>query len=580
MVGACWRSTRRKLAFSFTYIRYWNVVSKRTITTPETQSPRLASPALLPNLNYSDDIFNYTRGRFVSDEKYELSQRHVRFNVNELARLAADAVGAKVCVSVQKYPDGMYNKAMLLTMDNGTQVVAKVPNPNAGKPHFTTASEVATMDFARNVLKTPVPKVFAWSSVAQENPVGAEYIIMEKVPGIELARVWPDMKIADRFAVVKAIAGFQKTWTSVSFKKFGSLYYAKDLDERPEITPLFIDESGIETNDTKFAIGPSTGRELLDNGRAAIDFDRGPWKTVEEYHNAIGHREISCVNQVPRLPISPITLCGPGTYQPTGERKLQGLACYLKLIKYLLPTDPSIISSHLWHSDLHVANIFVNPSNPVEVVGLIDWQSTELSPLYCHARQPHFIDYDGPPVTGLVRPQPPKNLEGLDAHAKKHAESLYLQQSLCSLYNTLIHKQTPHLYAALEFQQTTSYLLLLLARNLLVDGEATYLSQVAELEAIWDTLPGAQGSAYPFSFSEAERKEMEVNVEGAARGIEAMQSIRESISELFPEQGIVRPDQYEEALDALEQIKDQVIEEFASNEQDREVWRKEWPFGT
>jgi hypothetical protein len=76
-----------------------------------------------------------------------MSQRHVLFNVNQLASLAAEAVGAKSCVSIEKYPEGMYNKAMLLTMDNGTQVVAKVPNPNAGKPHFTTASEVATMDF-------------------------------------------------------------------------------------------------------------------------------------------------------------------------------------------------------------------------------------------------------------------------------------------------------------------------------------------------------------------------------------------------------------------------------------------------
>jgi hypothetical protein len=32
-------------------------------------------------------------------------------------------------------------------MDDGRQVVAKIPNPNAGRPHFTTASEVATMDF-------------------------------------------------------------------------------------------------------------------------------------------------------------------------------------------------------------------------------------------------------------------------------------------------------------------------------------------------------------------------------------------------------------------------------------------------
>lgn len=34
-----------------------------------------------------------------------------------------------------------------MTMDDGKQVVAKVPNPNAGLPHFTIASEVATMEF-------------------------------------------------------------------------------------------------------------------------------------------------------------------------------------------------------------------------------------------------------------------------------------------------------------------------------------------------------------------------------------------------------------------------------------------------
>ncbi|KAJ8067351.1 hypothetical protein OCU04_004704 [Sclerotinia nivalis] len=371
-----------------------------------------------------------------------MSQRHVRFNVNELARIAAEAVGGKLCVSIEKYPDGMYNKAMLLTMDNATQVVAKVPNPNAGRPHFTIASEVATMDFARNVLGTPIPR-------AQENPVGAECIIMEKVPGIELERVWPSMGIKDRFTLVKAIAGFQKVWASVSFKKFGGLYYTKDLEERTGNELLYTDANGVDITNAKFAIGPSTGRELIDNGRATIDFDRGPWGNLKEYHTAIGLREIACVNRLPRLPKSPVTLCGPGTYQPTRERNLDALHCYLKLIEFLLPTDQSIASSHLWHGDLHAANIFVNPSKHTEVVALIDWQSTELSPLYFHARQPHIIDYNGSLVYGLERPQPPKDIEQLDANAKKHAKSLYLQKSLCSLYNTLTHHQNPQIYAAL-----------------------------------------------------------------------------------------------------------------------------------
>ena len=72
---------------------------------------------------------------------------------------------------------------------------------------------------------------------------------------------------------------------------------------------------------------------------------------------------------------------------------------------------------------------------------------------------------------------------------------------------------------------------------------------------------------------------MQAEVEGVARGMEAMRAIREGIVSLFPEQGIVRTDQYDEALDALEQMKEQAIRKSASTEQEREVWRKEWPFG-
>lgn len=99
--------------------------------------------------NTNDDVFRYTRGRFVLNEEDEMRIRHVRFDMNELAKRAAESVGKSHThgIRIQKLPDGMFNKAFLFTMQDETQVVAKVPNPNAGKPHYTTASEVATMDF-------------------------------------------------------------------------------------------------------------------------------------------------------------------------------------------------------------------------------------------------------------------------------------------------------------------------------------------------------------------------------------------------------------------------------------------------
>lgn len=83
-----------------------------------------------------------------------LRRREIKFDMNRLARVAADSVGAAECISITKYPDGMFNKAFLMTMEDGREVVAKIPNPNAGVAHFTTASEVATMDFVSS-FQTP-----------------------------------------------------------------------------------------------------------------------------------------------------------------------------------------------------------------------------------------------------------------------------------------------------------------------------------------------------------------------------------------------------------------------------------------
>src|SRR3954447_7668020 len=97
-------------------------------------------------------------------------------------RAAARAVNRDQCIRIIKLVDGGFNKIFLLTMDDGYEVIARIPTPIAGPPHYMTASEVATMDFLRTRLDIPAPKVFAWSSRANsDNPVGAEYIIMEKL---------------------------------------------------------------------------------------------------------------------------------------------------------------------------------------------------------------------------------------------------------------------------------------------------------------------------------------------------------------------------------------------------------------
>ena len=86
---------------------------------------------------------------------------------------------------------GSYNKAFRLTFDDSIKVVARLPTPLAGPSYLVTASEVATLQFTREVLDIPVPRVLTWSGAKRNsiNRVGADYIIMEEVAGVSLGFV-------------------------------------------------------------------------------------------------------------------------------------------------------------------------------------------------------------------------------------------------------------------------------------------------------------------------------------------------------------------------------------------------------
>ena len=105
---------------------------------------------------------------------------------------------------------------------------------------------------------------------------------MEKVPGIQLSVVWADMGIEDRLAIAKAIAQYQKAWMSISFNRFGSLYYTEDLEGSTQ-SLSYINHNGITVTDPRFAIGPSTARALNDDGRSNVEFDRGPCKVCGQH---------------------------------------------------------------------------------------------------------------------------------------------------------------------------------------------------------------------------------------------------------------------------------------------------------
>jgi hypothetical protein len=109
-------------------------IQSRTCTTNLTQT-EADSP-----------FFHYTSGRWLYNEQLQLERRYVKFNVPALQQAAGQVLGTR-CIQMTKLPEGMYNKVFSLRMENGEEVLARIPNPNAGHSRYCVGSEVATLDF-------------------------------------------------------------------------------------------------------------------------------------------------------------------------------------------------------------------------------------------------------------------------------------------------------------------------------------------------------------------------------------------------------------------------------------------------
>ena len=156
--------------------------------------------------------------------------------------------------------EGSFNKIFNLKFDNGSELIPKIPYPLLTPRHLCTESEVATMDYARNVLGLPVPKVFGWSAWADRTDVGAE--------GFEL---------------ITQVNAMERAFVCRRFSQIGSLYYKEDVEPELQGRPLYADGAEDDDDDAsvRFRIGPYVDWEVWRGTRANLEADRGPCMCVQ-----------------------------------------------------------------------------------------------------------------------------------------------------------------------------------------------------------------------------------------------------------------------------------------------------------
>lgn len=109
----------------------------------------------------------------------------------------------------------------------------------------------------RSCTSIRVPEVFAWSS-DPANPVGAEYIIMEKMPGIALAERRETMNTLERYKIIDRIVEMEEELERLKFPAYGSLFLRDSIPHGSRHYPLppDLDPTGL------FCVGPSCSRSV------------------------------------------------------------------------------------------------------------------------------------------------------------------------------------------------------------------------------------------------------------------------------------------------------------------------------
>jgi hypothetical protein len=181
-------------------------LSARRFYTPSLLKRTFSGSRLHCVMDQSPDLYEYTSGRWLCvgpsspwvlhllrrtswNEELRLAERRRPFNVKELANLAAAAVqrSPKELVKFEKLAEGGLNRTFLLSMRDGFQMVARIPNPMTEPKHLLVASEVATVGYLRSH-GIPTPQIYGYSTTLR-NSADTECVFMEYNRGINLGDI-------------------------------------------------------------------------------------------------------------------------------------------------------------------------------------------------------------------------------------------------------------------------------------------------------------------------------------------------------------------------------------------------------
>lgn len=297
------------------------------------------------------------------------------------------SVGHHACMD-----NGSYARVFLFTLENGMQVIARIILPV--RESVKTEAEVAAMELVRARTSIPVPKVYLYCSTP-ENPVRAEWILMEYMPGLCLADGFEQLTYEQKRRTATDLAKIMFSLFNITSAECGSIspYSGDRSDESlchnslryPLFTPLFSPRLTPTTlKGQSVMVGPINDITFLDYPRQVDPQRCGPFNSERSVMEAFA-------------------FLGTPPTRPGGKLSCwvfeKTLEVYDVVKQFYNNSQQSEVSSsnhdrfHFAHGDLSSFNILIDPSTGA-VTGIIDWEMAGFRPAWLAAVGGGWFDDD------------------------------------------------------------------------------------------------------------------------------------------------------------------------------------------
>ena len=334
-----------------------------------------------------------------SPEPEDLLWEQINPNLDAFRTIISNHFGSP-CKSQQPLQPGAYARTFLYILEDGLHIVGRVVL--LARRTLKTEAEVATMDSIRGTCallwlspllilgppartSIPVPRVYLFCSTP-DNPVRAEWVLMDYVPGQRLMDCWNKMGVPQKMRTAKDLARVMAEMFAFTASHCGALLYdrsSNDTQRSPGYNhaPFSKDptvEAHTQVVDGDFNIGPVSDVTFLQLTGTVPASLCGPFTTERAFLEAFGYNNARGTRLQDKVDIWPV------------DRMFE---IYDVIRPLYAPLVDSSAPFHFAHADLSAANLIVDPKSG-KITGLIDWEMAGFRPAWLCAVSGTWFDDD------------------------------------------------------------------------------------------------------------------------------------------------------------------------------------------